>query len=125
MDKVNTVTKRTRAPLEGKTIYCPNCAKSHHVYHFSWTALYCSGCSQPVAKETFHCNPMPRDNTRFSYSEILLLQRAVNCLIAHTADVLDSSPEADKETSTLLIEELSTLQNRIQSYVYSPHNIIP
>jgi hypothetical protein len=55
----------------------------------------------------------------------LLLQRAVNCLIARTADVLDSSSEADKETSVLLIEELSTLQNRIQSYIYSPHNIIP
>ena len=69
--------------------------------------------------------PMPRDNTKFSYSEILLLQRAVNCLIARTADVLDRSPEADKEASILLIEELSILQNRIQSYLYSPYNIIP
>jgi len=68
---------------------------------------------------------MPRGDTRFSYSEILLLQRAVNCLIARTADVLDNCPEADKKTSILFIEELSNLQNKIQSYVYSSYNIIP
>jgi len=50
---MNTVTKHTRAPLKGRTIYCPNCVEPHHVYNFSWSALYCSGCSQPIAKETF------------------------------------------------------------------------
>ena len=44
------VTKHTRAGKNGKTLYCPHCARSVHVYHFSWDALVCVECKRRNAK---------------------------------------------------------------------------
>jgi ribosomal protein S27E len=47
MKKVN---KHTRAGKNGKRIFCPECNKPTKVYHFSWSAITCSSCSQMINK---------------------------------------------------------------------------
>lgn len=44
------VTKHTRAPHDGKLIYCPKCASANRVYHFSWCGITCQSCWQMVDK---------------------------------------------------------------------------
>jgi len=47
MKKVN---KHTRAGKNGKRIFCPECNRPTKVYHFSWSAITCSSCSQMINK---------------------------------------------------------------------------
>ena len=44
------VTKHTRAPHDGKLIYCPKCGNENRVYHFSWCGKTCQSCWQMVDK---------------------------------------------------------------------------
>lgn len=44
------VPKWTHAGKKGKTIYCPHCKNSTHVYNFSWSALVCPSCKAEVNK---------------------------------------------------------------------------
>lgn len=44
------VPKWTHAGKKGKTIYCPHCNGSTHVYNFSWSALVCPSCKAEVNK---------------------------------------------------------------------------
>lgn len=44
------VPKWTHAGKRGKTIYCPHCKNSTHVYNFSWSALVCPSCKAEVNK---------------------------------------------------------------------------
>jgi hypothetical protein len=44
------VPKWTHAGKKGKTIYCPHCKNSTHVYNFSWSALVCPSCEAEVNK---------------------------------------------------------------------------
>ena len=44
------VNKHTRAGHNGKEITCPVCNHTDTVYHFSWSALSCSGCGGMVDK---------------------------------------------------------------------------
>lgn len=45
-----TVTPHTRAPRDGtgRPIVCPHCGTVARVYHFAWTAITCSGCTQMI-----------------------------------------------------------------------------
>jgi len=62
------VTKHTRAGKNGKDLYCPHCARSVHVYHFSWDALVCGECKRRNEK-----NPKATDaDCEISKSEWLL-----------------------------------------------------
>ena len=62
------VTKHTRAGKNGKDLYCPHCARSVHVYHFSWDALVCVECKRRNAN-----NPKATDaDCEISKSEWLL-----------------------------------------------------
>ena len=62
------VTRHTRAGKNGKTLYCPHCARSVHVYHFSWDALVCGECKRRNEK-----NPKATDaDYEISKSEWLL-----------------------------------------------------
>jgi hypothetical protein len=44
------VPKWTHAGRKGKSIYCPKCGKSSHVFNFSWSALACSKCKAVTDK---------------------------------------------------------------------------
>lgn len=44
------VPKWTHAGKKGKTIYCPHCKSSTHVYNFSWSALVCPSCKAETNK---------------------------------------------------------------------------
>lgn len=44
------VPKWTHAGRKGKSIYCPKCGKSSHVFNFSWSALACSKCKAVTGK---------------------------------------------------------------------------
>tara|TARA_R100000789_G_C2972995_1_gene141273 strand:- start:417 stop:836 length:420 start_codon:yes stop_codon:yes gene_type:complete len=44
------VSKYTRAPHDGREIVCPVCNDITRVYHFSWYAICCQGCGEPVKK---------------------------------------------------------------------------
>jgi hypothetical protein len=44
------VPKWTHAGKKGKTIYCPHCKSSTHVYNFAWSALVCPSCKAEVNK---------------------------------------------------------------------------
>jgi hypothetical protein len=44
------VSKYTRAGRQGREIVCPCCNDKVRVYHFSWFALVCQGCGEPVKK---------------------------------------------------------------------------
>jgi hypothetical protein len=44
------VSKYTRAPQIGREIVCPCCSDKVRVYHFSWFALVCDKCQEPVKK---------------------------------------------------------------------------
>jgi len=44
------VPKWTHAGKKGKTIYCPHCNASPHVYNFSWSALVCPSCKAETNK---------------------------------------------------------------------------
>jgi len=62
------ITRYTRAGKNGKTLYCPHCAHSIMVYHFSWDALVCVEC-----KEINKYNPKAIDaECEISKSEWLL-----------------------------------------------------
>ena len=57
---MNTIThdtkyvgKYTRAGIDGKNIICPLCDKTTTVYHFSWSALVCTGCYSTVEKSAW------------------------------------------------------------------------
>ena len=47
------VSKYTRAPHDGREIVCPVCNDITRVYHFSWYALCCQGCGEPVKKSNW------------------------------------------------------------------------
>jgi len=49
-----TVPKWTHAGKKGKTIYCPRCHASTHVYNFAWSALTCSSCKRETDKYLWH-----------------------------------------------------------------------
>lgn len=53
------VTKTTRAPRSGKTIYCPHCRNPAVVYHFSWCAIQCQHCDQIVDKYDWTLDLIP------------------------------------------------------------------
>ena len=44
------VPKWTHPGKKGKTIYCPHCNASTHVYNFSWSKLVCSSCGAETNK---------------------------------------------------------------------------
>jgi len=44
------VPKWTHAGKKGKTIHCPMCLTTTHVYNFSWSALTCSSCKKDTNK---------------------------------------------------------------------------
>ena len=44
------VPKWTHPGKKGKTIYCPHCNSSTHVYHFAWSKLVCSSCGAETNK---------------------------------------------------------------------------
>lgn len=44
------VPKWTHAGKDGKTIYCPHCNASTHVYSFAWSALVCPSCKREINK---------------------------------------------------------------------------
>ena len=44
------VPKWTHPGKKGKTIYCPHCNASTHVYSFAWSALVCPSCKAEVNK---------------------------------------------------------------------------
>ena len=44
------VSKYTRAGGQGREIVCPCCNDKVRVYHFSWFALVCDKCGEPVKK---------------------------------------------------------------------------
>jgi len=44
------VDRYTRAGNDGRLIKCPHCKKIKRVYHFAWSAVKCSGCSNMVDK---------------------------------------------------------------------------
>jgi len=47
---MKTVTSRTRAPRQGKLVYCPNCGVQARFVHFSWSAVICQQCETKVEK---------------------------------------------------------------------------
>ena len=47
---MQTVTKHTRAPRDGRMIECPCCGERTRVYHFAWYAMVCEGCGKAVRK---------------------------------------------------------------------------
>ena len=47
---MKTVTSRTRAPRQGKLVYCPHCGAQSRFFHFSWSALQCQSCEAMVEK---------------------------------------------------------------------------
>jgi len=47
---MKTVTSRTRAPRQGKLVYCPHCGAQARFFHFSWSAAGCQSCSAMVKK---------------------------------------------------------------------------
>ena len=51
MEDMTNVTKHTRATASGRMIICPVCKRGVRVYHFSWSALMCLSCEQPMNKE--------------------------------------------------------------------------
>jgi len=44
------VNRNTRAGYNGKWIQCPECQQTAKVYHFSWSALVCMCCREPIEK---------------------------------------------------------------------------
>jgi len=44
------VTRYTRAPRDGRVIYCPHCKECGTVYHFAWSGLTCQICGKMVEK---------------------------------------------------------------------------
>lgn len=56
------VNKHTRAGRDGKDIFCPNCMKASHVYHFAWSALMCQSCKAEVQKGEFLLAPQALEN---------------------------------------------------------------
>lgn len=47
-----SVTKRTRAPREGREIAAP-CGYVERVYHFAWSALVCRECDEEHEKSQY------------------------------------------------------------------------
>ena len=47
---MKTVTSRTRAPRQGKLVYCPHCGAQSRFFHFSWSACQCQSCEAMVEK---------------------------------------------------------------------------
>jgi len=47
---MKNVTSKTRAGWNGKIIFCPVCDDMTVIYHFAWSALYCSTCNSDVKK---------------------------------------------------------------------------
>jgi len=88
---MKNVNKHTRAGKNGKTIYCPECNAPNKVYHFSWSAITCGGCTQMIDKYYFSLHPRQyRSNqgrspvrTEQNYKTI-----AVLLIIAWTASII-------------------------------------
>tara|TARA_R110002020_G_scaffold4749_7_gene20662 strand:+ start:129 stop:392 length:264 start_codon:yes stop_codon:yes gene_type:complete len=44
------VPKWTHPGKKGKSICCPNCMATVHVFHFGWESLKCNSCKQFIDK---------------------------------------------------------------------------
>lgn len=47
------VSKYTRVSKDGRVIICPHCSNKQSVFHFLWSALFCSNkdCDKVVLKQ--------------------------------------------------------------------------
>lgn len=54
---IKHVDRYTRAPLEGRMIYCPNCGNGKLAYHFAWSGATCQHCWQLVDKGDYLLEP--------------------------------------------------------------------
>lgn len=57
----NRANRNTRAPFDGRVIYCPKCGNGDLSFHFSWAASTCQYCWQMVDKTDWFLEEPSRD----------------------------------------------------------------